>query len=205
MQWRFAAIAFDLGKLYADMPAAPFSRSGVDLIFLVTFTVLAAVAAGMDLRYRRIPNSLVLTILIMGGVFAVLAVGPANALLRVTEGAGAGLLMWFPFWALRMLGAGDVKFFAAAAAWLGPRLALEAALSSAVFGGVIALVWLLSRAWPSDATAQAPNVAADSGRENCEKVGGGRDATQIRVSLPYGVAMAAGLAVTAWFPHLFLS
>ena len=205
MQWRLAAIAFDLGKLHADMPAAPFSRSGIDLLFLVAFTVLVAVAAGMDLGYRRIPNSLVLTILVLGGVFAVIAVGPVNALLRVTEGAGAGLLMWFPFWALRMLGAGDVKFFAAAAAWLGPRLALEAALASAVFGGVIALVWLLSRAWPSDAKAQAPSVAADSGRDNCVKEIGGPDATQGRVSLPYGVAMAAGLAVTAWFPHLFLS
>jgi Flp pilus assembly protein protease CpaA len=104
-----------------------------------------------------------------------------------------------------MLGAGDVKFFAAAAAWLGPRLALEAALTSAVFGGVIALVWLLSRAWPSNAKAQIPGVAADSTRDNCEKVGGERDATQRSVSLPYGVAMAAGLAITAWFPHLFHS
>ncbi len=205
MQWRQAAIAFDLGKLLANMPAAPILRSGIDLMFLVTFTVLVAVAAGMDLGYRRIPNSLVLTILVLGGVFAVMSFGPVNALLRVTEGAGVGLLMWFPFWALRMLGAGDVKFFAAAAAWLGPRLALEAALSSAVFGGVIALVWLLSRAWPSDANAQAPSVAADSVRDDSEKVGSGRDATQRSTSLPYGVAMAAGLAVTAWFPHLFHS
>lgn len=187
------------------MPAPPFSKSGIDLIFLMAFTVLVAVAAGMDLGYRRIPNALVLAILVLGGVFAVIAVGPVNALVRVTLGAGAGLLMWLPFWALRMLGAGDVKFFAAAAAWLGPRLALEAALSSAVFGGAIALVWLLSRAWPSDAKAQAPGVAADSTRDNSEKVGSGRDATQRRVSLPYGVAMAAGLAITAWFPHLFHS
>jgi prepilin peptidase CpaA len=187
------------------MLAAPISRSGIDLMVLLTFTALVVVAAGMDLGYRRIPNSLVVAILVIGGVFAVIAVGPVDAVLRFTEGACAGLLMWFPFWALRMLGAGDVKFFAAAAAWLGPRLALEAALSSAVFGGVIALVWLLSRAWPSDAKAQIPDVAADSTRDNCEKVGGGRDATRRNGSLPYGVAMAAGLAVTAWFPHLFHS
>jgi len=187
------------------MAASPVSRSGIDLLFLVTFSVLVAVAAGMDLRYRRIPNALVLTILLLGGIFSLVAVGPVDALFRVTEGASVGLLMWFPFWALRMLGAGDVKFFAAAAAWLGPRLALEAALFSAVLGGVIALGWLFSRARPRDAKALAASVSADSAPANSEKMGSVPDATQRRISLPYGVAMAAGLAVTAWFPHLFHS
>jgi Flp pilus assembly protein protease CpaA len=185
------------------MPAAAMPRSGIELMFLVTFTVLMTVAAGTDIGYRRIPNSLVLAILVTGGVFEVISVGPLAALIRISEGAGAGLLMWFPFWSLGMLGAGDVKFFAAASAWLGPRLALEAALSSAVLGGVIALVWLLSREWPSNAKAQALSLAANPELDDCEKVGDGRDAGQRSTSLPYGVAMAAGLAVTAWFPHLF--
>lgn len=179
------------------MFTAAMPRSGADVVLLVTFTVLVGMAAGMDLRYRRIPNSLAFTILVVGSVFAMLTVGLAEAIPRILEGCAAGLVVWFPFWALHMLGAGDVKFFAAAAAWLGPRLALEAALMSALLGGVIALLSMLphARLVLGDTVAEGPSAER-------EEVGAGRDSSKGSNSLPYGVAMAAGLAVTAWFPHL---
>lgn len=197
MQWRHAAVAFELEKLESTMFAAAMPRSGVDIVLLVTFTILVGMAAGMDLRYRRIPNSLALTIFVVGSGFALLSAGPAEAIPRVLEGCAAGLVMWFPFWALGMLGAGDVKFFAAAAAWLGPRLALQATLLSALLGGLIALLWLLPRARLATSRT-APEGASDER----EEVGLGRDASKGSNSLPYGVAMAAGLVITAWFPQL---
>jgi prepilin peptidase CpaA len=202
MQWRYAAVAFELEEVDANMFAAALPRSGAELPILVTFTILVVIAARMDLRYRRIPNSLALTILLVGSVFAMLTIGPAKALPQILEGSAAGLMMWLPFWALRMLGAGDVKFFAAAAAWLGPRLAFEAALASAVFGGAIALLWLLWISRPAVRVSQAPHAAAASAFGVNDELAIGQDAQKGRISLPYGVAMAAGLAVTAWFPHL---
>jgi len=106
-----------------------------------------------------------------------------QAAITVLEGAATGLVVWLPFWVLGMLGAGDVKFFAAAAAWLGPRLALYAALLSALLGAVLALGWLFARV-----NRREPDGAAAPKRLD---------------TIPYGVAMAAGLAINAWFPHLF--
>lgn len=180
-----------------NMIAAVLPRSGVELPLLVTFTVLVSAAAGMDLKYRRIPNALALTILVVGSIFSMLAYPPAEAAARVLEGSAVGLIMWFPFWALRMLGAGDVKFFAASAAWLGPRLALEATLVTALLGGVVALLSLLPHARLILGGTGAEGVSA-----GCDELGPERDTSRGSDSLPYGVAMAIGLAVTAWFPHL---
>jgi prepilin peptidase CpaA len=202
MQRRFAAVAFELEELDVNMFAAALPKFRGDLPLLVTFTILIGVAAGMDFRYRRIPNSLALTILVVGGVFATLTIGPAQAVPHVLEGCAAGLIMWFPFWALGMLGAGDVKFFAAAAAWLGPRLAFEAALASAVFGGVIALLWLLCSSWLLVRISQTLHATAVSASNETDELAMGWKSSKGRISLPYGVPMAAGLAVTAWFPHL---
>jgi prepilin peptidase CpaA len=201
MQWRFAAVAFELEEFHANMSAAALPKFGGDVPLLVTFTILIGVAAGMDLRYRRIPNSLALTILAVGGVFTAVSIGPAQAIPHLSEGCAAGLVMWFPFWALGMLGAGDVKFFAAAAAWLGPRLAFEAALASAVFGGVIALLWLLCSSWPLVRISQALCATPNASEKTDELTIHGK-APKGRISLPYGVPMAAGLAAAAWFPHL---
>jgi prepilin peptidase CpaA len=179
-----------------------FARSGIGLAFGITFTLLLVAAAGMDVRYRRISNVLVLAIFVLGALFAALSEGPRDAALRVLEGVGTGLAVWLPLWALGKLGAGDVKFFAAACAWLGPWLALEAALASAMLGGALALSWLLWRAASKSAVSldfSGPGAPVDDERDGLGRI---LDARELSSTLPYGVAMAAGLAITAWFPHL---
>lgn len=162
------------------------------------------VAARSDIRHRRIPNALVLSIFALGAVFAAIVGGPRDAVLRVLEGAAVGLLLWAPLWAIGAMGAGDVKFFASACAWLGPWLAFDAALVSAVLGGVFSLAWLMRkgrvcRTAPPDVDGESLVVANESdGVPN-----GKRGATEPALSFPYGVPMAAGLAITAWFSHLF--
>ena len=181
--------------------AGLFARSGTGLAFGIAFTLLLIAAAGMDVRYRRISNGLVLAIFVVGALFAALSEGPRDAALRVLEGVGTGLAVWFPLWALGKLGAGDVKFFAAACAWLGPWLALEAALASAMLGGALAVSWLL---WRAATRTGLPLDAGPGEPLNRERDGSGDlvDARELSSTLPYGVAMAAGLAITAWFPHL---
>jgi prepilin peptidase CpaA len=183
--------------------AVVFAQSGIGVAFGVTFTLLMVVAAGSDVRYRKIPNVLALATMVLGALFVTVSVGPRDAAVRVLEGAGTGFVVWIPFWALGMMGAGDVKFFAASCAWLGPRLALEAALASALLGGVLALSWLLWRAGSRCATTPNVSSVGIGGQVECDKSGGGVSGAENRdVTLPYGVAMAAGLAITAWFPHL---
>lgn len=179
-----------------------FATSGIGMAFGVAYTMLMAAAAGMDLRYRRISNGLALAVLLLGALFAAISIGPHDATVRVLGGVGTGLAVWLPLWLLGKLGAGDVKFFAAACAWLGPRLALDAALASAILGGVLALGWLLWHARSKRVVTLHVSGAEVERRNDSDGSRGVRTAGERSVALPYGVAMATGLAITAWFPHL---
>src|SRR5262245_36842504 len=87
------------------------------------FVVGMAVAAACDLRSRRIPNEVTVSILLLGLVARGLGGGPTE-LVWGLAGAATGLTsLLLPFGA-RWLGGGDVKLAAAAGAWLGPRGAL---------------------------------------------------------------------------------
>ena len=164
-------------------------------IAAVVLALLLTAVCVSDLRSRRIPNWLVLLIAGLGLANAV-AASSGTGLVRAAASVGVGLILWLPFYLLRMMGAGDVKFFAAACAWLDPITALRAALLSAVFGGVLALVWVAGsvvrqRALRASATT-ASEVAAGPLRSDPRSR-----------KMPYGLAMVAGLTVAVWFP-LFL-
>ncbi len=102
--------------------------------------LIAMVACMVDVRTARIPNALTFTSLIAGLVDH--GASPAgHGLLYALGGAGMGLLVFFPVFALGGMGAGDVKLMAALGAWLGWSHVAWAALYAACAGGVIALVW----------------------------------------------------------------
>jgi prepilin peptidase CpaA len=183
-----------------------FARAGISLVCGMAFTVMMLVSAGWDVRYRRIPNALSLVIFALGAGFAATLIDPRHAALRVLGGAATGCAVWFPFWALGMMGAGDVKFFAAASAWLGSQLAIVAALVTALFGGALALCWLFWRARGGDASRAAfgRSDVIEAGRnDNGDNSGHQEDARRLSATLPYGVAMATGLATSAWYFHVF--
>lgn len=167
------------------------------------FALLLGTVCVSDLRTRRIPNRLVLAIACLGFANALLAAGTSagQGVARAAAGMGVGFVLWLPFYLLRMMGAGDVKFFAAACAWLGPAIAVRATLLSAVFGGVLALLWVAGgMVRQQRAVRAAAAVAAATAATAANGVGLGLPASadaRFR-KLPYGVAMAAGLAVAAW-------
>ncbi|GJG86432.1 hypothetical protein tb265_16130 [Gemmatimonadetes bacterium T265] len=160
------------------------------------FGLLLLAACAWDVRTRRIPNWLVAATAASGLAYAVAAASVLPGAAAAAAGLTVGFVLWVPFYALRMLGAGDVKFFAAASAWLGAGLALRAALVAALAGGVLALAWLAAYGGVRRAAAHAALQAAHPG------VRLPAPAPERARKLPYGVAMALGLAAAAWFPHL---
>ena len=175
-----------------------FTQSGTGVVVSAAFAVLILTVCVSDVRTRRIPNRLVLLIAALGVLFSVVSHPWWPGLTRAIGGMAVGLAIWLPFYLVRMLGAGDVKFFAAASAWLGPALALKAALLAGVFGGLLALLWLSRDGWVlavarlstmrNGAVLPRPADAGVAGRVAARRV-------------PYGVAMAVGLAAAAWFPE----
>lgn len=173
------------------MAASGGPGAGEAILLGGAFVPLLVAACVSDVRTRRVPNGLV-ALLAVGGIGAGLlgggAAGGGDALLACTVGLG----LWLPLWLLRMLGGGDVKLFAAGAAWLTPSSTLHAAWYAAVAGGLLAFAYLLVRAGPGHAflrLAQAWHVP-----------GALRIAAPVAWErrMPYALAMAAGLLVAAW-------
>jgi prepilin peptidase CpaA len=115
--------------------------AGAAQILLGTLTL---VAAGFDIRYRRIPNWLVLTGIVTGFAWNLYAAG-WSGLGHAAAGFGLGFALYFPLYLLRARGAGDVKLLAAVGAIVGPGNCFWIFLLTALLGGVIAMAWLLLR------------------------------------------------------------
>lgn len=165
------------------------------------FTLLLVVGCISDLRSRKIPNELVLAILVTGWLFAFLtATDVWRALGMSLAGTAIGFAIWIVFYLLAVIGAGDVKFFAAAGAWLGPGATWRAALIAAVAGGVLAVAFLIAEKRLGEVLRRAA-VAASSG--SLATVPEQTIAPRAKHrALPYGVALAIGALLAAWVPQL---
>lgn len=105
---------------------------------------LVLVAAVFDIRRRRIPNWLTFAGIGAGFVLNGFLSGPGGVT-RSALGLGLALMVYLPLFAIRALGAGDVKLMAAAGALAGPANWFVLFLLSAVIGGAIALAIVLAR------------------------------------------------------------
>ena len=164
----------------------------------LVFTIVLLGAAIGDIRTRRIPNRIVAGLAIAGFVFRLVLDG-GEGFLVAGEGLLVGLACWLPFYAFGWLGAGDVKLYAAAAAWLGPKSALEGALIAALAGAVLALLWMV-KTHGMRRTSQTIGLAAGTpGILSPRQDGSGRSSR-----LPYGVAIAFGAISAGWVPGLLV-
>ena len=162
------------------------------------FTALLLAGCVTDVRSRRIPNALVLVILAVGFGYSIQAYPLTAALIHSVAGCALGFAIWITFWVLGMLGAGDVKFFAAAGAWLGPGATWRAALIAAIFGGVLAVWSLIQKRQLKggiERTALALSSRSLGVLDSTNDIGPGT-----KQHLPYGVALAGGALVAAWLP-----
>lgn len=173
---------------------------------LATLALSMVMVVESDVREHRIPNVVVLFVLLAGVAFNVL--GPANgreglfsrfpgalgvgpALLGVL----VGLALFLPMYLLRAMGAGDVKLLAALGAFAGPVEVISLALSVLIAGGVFAVLRML---WTRKSRLVLNNVKLALGG----LAGGDRKfdpATQSADRMPYGLAFAGGLMLYGYW------
>jgi len=103
------------------------------------FFPLAITISYMDVRYRRIPNKLVLAILV-GGLTLNTIFGGSHGLWLSLGGFALGFVLMLFLHVFGTMGAGDVKLFAAIGAVNGVSLVLPTLLIVALTGGVLAIV-----------------------------------------------------------------
>lgn len=105
----------------------------------IALLAIVLVAGIYDLRFRRIPNWLNLSGIILGvgmNTFLFEAHGLAAAML----GLLCALLVYLPLYLIRGMGAGDVKLMAAVGSIAGPQNWLAIFIATALFGGVVSLI-----------------------------------------------------------------
>ena len=177
------------------------SNGRLGLIAGLIYTLLLLAAAAGDIRARRIPNRLVLVLLLSGLGFSVSIAPVIPGAIQGFGGMLTGFACWLPFYAMGWLGAGDVKLFAAAGSWLGPLHALEGSLIAAVSGALLALAWMV---WTKGAGNVATTLAIAAARPATLAPGAHTSAVVSNKVLPYGVALAIGALAAAWMPGLLL-
>jgi|SRR5579862_6878355 prepilin peptidase CpaA len=111
-------------------------------IVQAVLVLIVVTAAVYDLRYRRIPNWLVLAGLVAGfGLNTFLF--ESSGLIHSAKGMGLALAIYFPLYVLRAMGAGDAKLMAAVGSIVGWGNWLAIFVLTAVIGGLMGLVVLL--------------------------------------------------------------
>jgi prepilin peptidase CpaA len=158
---------------------------------------VAVIAAVCDLKTRRIPNSLT-----FGAALVAIAV---NGYLAGWQGIGlslagwiVGLVLFFPFYALGGLGAGDVKLLAALGALVGPLTAVWVALFTSIAGGGMALGVALYSGYLRTAFVNLWCVVIYWRLEGPRPVPEMTLATNRGPRLAYAVPVLAGLMLTLW-------
>lgn len=181
-------------ELQSLLPLLTSPTTGV----LVALLLLAAV---IDWRTLRIPNWLTVSGMVYGLTAGLLAPpagqGAAMGALASLGGLALGLAVLLPAYAIRVLGAGDVKLMAMVGAFLGLPDTIYALLYSLMAGGLLALFYVL---YQSGAQRVALNVATVLQMLPFAATHGRRAGTWLASApsigkMPYGPAICAGTLV----------
>jgi len=118
------------------MPVPP------DVMKLLLLAPMAAFIMYYDVRYRRIPNVLVLGLLI-GGLTINIAFGGFGGALTSVEGFALAFLPMFLIHVFGAMGAGDVKLFAAVGSVIGVSMVPLTFVVVVMLGAVLAIYTML--------------------------------------------------------------
>ncbi len=114
------------------------------LLYIInTLFILLNIACGIyDFSFYRIPNVLIIALLVLYAFFATLYLVPQVILVSLVV-AVVVLVVCLALYAWKILGAGDVKYIAAISLWAGAPNIVHFLLYMAVLGGVVAVMYLI--------------------------------------------------------------
>lgn len=162
---------------------------------MVALLALLAVAGVTDYRWMRIPNWLTVAGALIGLASSTLAAArPLDGFMWALAGLATGFAILLPFYALRVMGAGDVKLMAAIGAFLGLPAILYAVLFTFITGGIAALAFAISH---RASRRMADNVGAIAMSMALSAVTGTSPAAALRQAgtvgkLPYAISIGIG-------------
>ena len=159
--------------------------------------IVGMAACAWDIRTQRIPNALTLSAAVAAIVFHAATAGWSGVGFSVA-GWIAGTLLFFPLFAVRGMGAGDVKLLAAFGAWLGPRDVMYVAVATAIIGAVFALAIVLARKRTQQTYMHLSGILSVWSIEGVREVPGLTLAEPSRLALCYSLPITAGALVTMW-------
>jgi len=116
----------------------------VDTYLLICALIFAILGGIEDARHRRIPNRLTYFGFLAALLVRLLVLGWPGLKDGLIASLGAGGFL-FVLFALRGLGAGDVKLMAAVAAWAGRRYIVDLVFASMLTGAVMGVGLVLYR------------------------------------------------------------
>jgi prepilin peptidase CpaA len=150
----------------------------LDIVRLMFFPTLMAVAAASDLLTMTIPNKI--SLLLIAG-FALLAGLGGMSIHDVLMHLGAGAIVLaaaFCFFAMGWVGGGDAKLAAAIALWFGFGHLMDYLVYAALLGGALTFLIIQFRKWPLPGL-----ISSQSWVQRLHETKGG---------VPYGIALAIG-------------
>lgn len=158
----------------------------------VILVVLLCLAVWCDAQRGRIPN-----VLTIGGVVAGLCVSlmPGNiGAWEALGGLAIGLVALLPLYAVRAMGAADVKLMAAAGSLLGAQGALAAAIYTLALGGLLAI----GIAWKAHVVREVFSHLRFFAYASAARLANGalpqaRDVPLTGTRAPYALAIAGGV------------
>lgn len=158
-------------------------------LVIAVFAAILIVAAVGDFRAFRIPNSLVLSVLVLYLAHVIASPKPvawAYALIFafVILAIGAG------FFAARMMGGGDVKLMAAVSLWAAPQHLVSFFVVTLLVAMLVACVMAARMAAADARSARGWSVMA--------AVSSIRHVPILKMSVPYGVGISAAGLYVAW-------
>jgi prepilin peptidase CpaA len=115
-----------------------------DALALIIVVAGVSTAAAIDVRTRRVPNALTMSLAAVGVTLAAAGLGRVGLIAALTGGL-LGLLLMLPGHFLGATGGGDVKLLSAAGTLLGPAATLWAFLVAMIAGGVLAVIVAVHR------------------------------------------------------------
>jgi prepilin peptidase CpaA len=161
-----------------------FESAYASQVSIACFISLVLVAAATDIVMYRIPNVVVLMIIVLYPIYVIVTPGQEEWLWSLGIFALA-IAVGIPLAHFGIFGGGDMKFLAAILLWAGPALVLPAIIVSTLSGGLFALLML------GRVKFLIAGALTSIGRESLGKI-------FLAKNMPYGVGLACGGVFTGW-------